>query len=80
MTLLVAGAHLPHVWIQVDKVKLDEGPDLSPSGGTRLEVAFPKIPGLFLAQEVDLASQDINFTYGYPLMLAERFEFTVVNP
>ncbi len=64
-------------WLQVEEIKMDEGPDLDPSNGTRLDVHLRG--DVLIVKETVVATGVINFIEGHPLGNVEKIEFTI-NP
>ncbi len=63
-------------WLQVDNLDLDEGPNLSPSGTTRIEIYF--LGDVLIVKETVKLSGVINFIRGYPIQEGvKEIEFTI---
>ncbi len=70
------GITLGQTWVLVDLIDFNLGPDLTPTGGTRLEVMF-EIGNLMVAREVDNTTGGVNFITGFPVSSITKVEFTL---
>ena len=63
-------------WVQVDLVVLKVGMNLTPAGGTRLEVNFDQ-EGVLIVRQVSDTTQELAFSTLFPWTEITRVEFSL---